>query len=207
MNNTASLGLLTTILLVGLLLIGATAASVLVNTPGEETEQDLEKITKEVTNEITTYIQIKDTVRKYYKIDGEQKIQKIAILIKPLVSIDIDITALTIKICNGEQIKILSYSGQTAFIKSYPLFEHQIWEETDHESYSLIATHDKDESTVKYNILNDYTDMAYITIKLSEQFAMEKGDTITITLFPSPGTTRTITFTAPLPIKSIVTSD
>ena len=54
------------------------------------------------------------------------------------------------------------------------------------------------------NTLNDNTDMFYITIQLSYEFTMKKGDTMTITLIPSTGITRTISIKAPIPLQDIV---
>ena len=205
MNDKGGLGITAAILLITFILIAATATSVIMDQSGKISEQDIEKMTNEIVDELSTYIQIKDMVGKYYTINEKQRIQKIAILIKPLISIDIDVSTLTIKIHNGQQIRMLYYSGQAAFIHSHSLFEHQIWDEMNHNSFSFIVTLDKDRSLVDHDTINDNTDTAYIIIKLPQEFTMKKGDSITITLFPSTGITRTKTVVAPLPIKQIVT--
>ena len=110
-----------------------------------------------------------------------------------------------IKLCNGEKIKMLFYSGQAEFIHSSSLFEHPIWNTIENETFGFIVTLDKDRSLVDHNTINDNTDMAYIIIKLSEDFAMKKGDRITTTFFPSAGIEKTMTLEAPLPMKRIVT--
>jgi len=46
--------------------------------------------------------------------------------------------------------------------------------------------------------------MAYIIIKLSEDFAMSKGETMTVTFLPLSGTTITFEIEAPLPMSKIV---
>ena len=142
---------------------------------------------------------------KYYPVGEELHIKKIAVLIKPLFSVDMDVSEIMIKLCNGEQIKMLYYGEQAEFIHSNSLFEHPRWDNIKDENFNFIVVLDKDKSLVDYNTINDNTDMAYITIKLSEDFTMTKGDTMTITFFLSKGITRTITVKAPLPIKQIVT--
>ena len=102
---------------------------------------------------------------------------------------------------------MLYYSGQAEFIKKEPLFEHPIWQNTNEVDFSLIVTLDKDNSITSYDTINDYTDTAYIIINLPEEFTMKKGDSLTITLFPSTGITRTTTIVAPLPIKPVVSFD
>ena len=204
MNNEGATGITTVILLVSFLLIGVTTASVLTGNSKNISEQDFEKMVDDIVDEISTYIQIKDVMGKYYSTEGEQSIQKIAVLIKSLFSIDIDASELMIKLCNGEQIKMLFYSGQAEFMHSSSLFEHPIWDNMKGDNFNFVVAVDKDRSLVDYNTINDNTDMAYITIKLSEDFAMKKGDTMTITFFLSKGVTRTITVKAPLPMKQIV---
>lgn len=205
MNNEGGTGIIAAILLVSFILIAATAVSLIVENSDGMSEQDLEEMANNAIDEISTYIQIKDVMGKYYSTEGEKSIQKIVVLIKPLFSIDIDVSELMIKLCNGEKIKMLFYSGQAEFIHSSSLFEHPIWENIKGDNFNFVVTLDKDRSIVDYNTINDNTDMAYITIKLSEDFAMKKGDTMTITFFLSKGVTRTITVEAPLPMKQIVT--
>jgi len=204
MNNWGSTGITTIILLMSFLLIGATIASVVRSGTGGTTtsEENIDQILNDVLDEITTYIQIKDQIGKYYMDNSVQKIQKIAILVKPLISQDIDISQLTIKLSNGYDVKILNYSGNARFIGTNSLFEHPIWNNITGNSFGFIVTLDSDRSLVDYNTLN--ADMAYIIIKLSEGFSMVKGDSLTVTLFPSSGLARTITLEAPLPIKPVV---
>lgn len=202
MNKRGSIGIATGILLISLILITVTAASVINSETGEISDEDIEQMLDDVLDEISTYIQIKDKIGKYYITNGERQIGKIAILIKPLISQNIDVSDLTIKLCNGENIKILNYSGNAEFIASQTLFEHQIWDKITYDNFGFIVLSDKDDSLVSYNVLNK--DLAYIIIKLSEEFAMNKGESLTITLFPLSGTPITIELEAPLPMSKIV---
>ena len=204
MDTQGATGIATAILLLSFILIGATAASVIMGDTGEDSEENYEEILNEALDEISTYIQIRDVLGKYYPVEEDQHIQKIAILIKPLFSINIDASELMIKLNNGQQIKMLYYNRQAEFIESHSLFEHPIWNNMTDTNFSFIVILDKDRSIRDYDTINDNTDMAYIVIKLSEGFTMEKGDTLEITLFPSTGITRIITVEAPMPMKQIV---
>ena len=204
MNNQGVTGIATAILLISFILIGATAASVIMGDSGNNPEENYEEILEEALDEISTYIQIKDALGKYNSTTEEQHIQKIAILIKPLFSIDIDASKLVIKLNNGKQIKMLYYNRQAEFISSNSLFEHPIWTTMTDTDFGFIVILDKDQSIIDYGTINDNTDMTYIIIKLPNDFTMKKGDTLELTLFPSTGITKTINLKAPLPIKQIV---
>ena len=204
MNNQGATGIATAILLISFILIGATAASVIMGDSGNNPEENYEEILDEALDEISTYIQIKDALGKYNSTTEEQHIQKIAILIKPLFSIDIDASKLVIKLNNGKQIKMLYYNRQAEFISSNSLFEHPIWTTVTDTDFGFIVILDKDQSIIDYGTINDNTDMTYIIIKLPNDFTMKKGDTLELTLSPSTGITKTINLKAPLPIKQIV---
>jgi archaellin len=202
MNKLGSIGITTGILLIGLIVIAATATSVINNKNSGISEDNIEHMLDDVLNEITTYIQIKDKIGKYYTTNGQRQIEKIALLIKPLVSQNIDISDLTIKLCNGEDIKILTYSGNSRYIGSQKLFDHEIWGKITPNNFGLIVLSDRDDSLDSHNVLNK--DMAYIIIQLSEDFAMRKGETMMVTLIPLSGTTITFELEAPLPMSKIV---
>ncbi len=203
MNNNAITGISATILLGCIILIAGVAGSVVMNNSEEEVGQ-YEQILDNAYNEIANYIQVKDIVGKYSYINGEKQIEKIAILIKPLFTNNIDATEFIIKLNNGEQIKILSNSEQTEFIHSNSLFNHPLWDSMRGAGFSIIAIHDKDRSLIDYNVINHNTDMAYIIIKFTEEFTMRKGDTMTISIIPSTGMIKTIAIEAPLPMQNIV---
>ena len=204
MNSRGSMAITGVILLTSLILIGVAAASVLSSETEEISEEDVEEILGDVLDEITTYLKITDKLGKYYGIPHQQKIEKIAIMVKPLISIDIDLSELTIKLCDGNTVKILSCNGNAEFIGSQSLFGHSLWDDLPDGTFGFIVTHDKDNSLVDYNIINKNTDMTYIVIKLSEDFFLENGDVLAVTLFPESGLQRTIKLEAPLPMSSII---
>ena len=204
MDNQATLGITSAILMLSFIIISATATSIFTNFTNNISTDNYDKTIKETIDEISTYIQIKEALGKYYQINEEQYIQKIAILIKPLISCNIDISNLIIKINNGNLVKFFSYSYQADFIKSNTLFEHPIWDNINNSNFGFIMTLDEDKSLFNYNTLNSNTDIAYIIIPLSKELYMNKGDTLEITLIPSTGITKTLTIQAPMPTKKLV---
>jgi archaellin len=205
MNDRGNLGLISGILLIGFVLIGAVSASVLLNNTTSITNTDLNQLTNEVIDEISTYIQIKTVVGKFQSIHGDQQIQKIAILIKPLVSFNIDITHMIIKISTSNQLYILYFNGNTSPIGPYSLFDHPLWDTLIGNNYTIIPLIDDDSSIMKYHTINKNTDNAFLLLNLPDDSAMKKGDILEITLIPSPGTERTVILEAPLPTSHVVT--
>lgn len=204
MDNNGITGISAAIILISILLItGATTALILGDSTGAS-EDDYEQIINETLDEISTYIQIKDAIGKYIDNEGTKQIQKITLLLKPLFSINIELSDLTVKLDNGEQILLISYSGQAEQINGNHLFEHPLWNEQNQQEFSFLIILDKDHSIQDYHTINDHTDMAYLTLKLPQEFQLEKGEILHITLFPTPGIERTISIKAPLPITPIV---
>ena len=209
MNKWGSSTISSMAILIAFTLISVSVASIMINQPDinstKNIDKDFEKIMNQVLDEVSTYFQIKDIMGKFYNQNEEQKIMKIAILVKPLIIQDIDITDMTIKLSNSNSVKILYNSKNADFIKSYSLFEHPIWKNLTENNFGFIATLDQDKSIVENNIINE--DYAYIIIKLSNDFSIVKGESLDITLFPYSGISRTITIKAPMPIKQVVTFD
>jgi len=204
MNNRGGIGISAAILLISFILISVTIASIITGETTGTSELDMEEIMDDVLDEISTYLQIKDVMGKYYSTGGENRIEKVAILIKPLISQDIDISELTIKLCDGNTIKMLGYSGNAELIEANSLFEHPVWNNITDSNFGFVVIRDKDRSLVDYDSINDNTDMAYIIINISEEFSLTKGETMDVTLFPSVGIKKTITIDAPFSIKQLV---
>ncbi len=203
-NSVGITGISAAIILAGIVLIAGVAASVTMVSSKGITEEDYEQMINDALTEISTYIQIKDIVGKYYSVDGERSIQKIVLLIKPLFSIDIDVSNLLIQISNGKQIQMLYYCGKSEFVNAHPIFEHPLWNYQNESNFGLITPLDKDKSLINFSTMNDHTDMAYLTIKLPTNFQLKYGDPIQITILPSIGIVRKITINAPAPITPIV---
>jgi archaellin len=166
------------------------------------TEDDLieilEKAVDESVDEMTSYLKVTHRIGKY---QDYSKINKIAFEIKPLISKEIDMN-ISIRLFNENTIKYLEYNGNSAKIESNYLFNHKIWNTLRENDFSYIVTHDKDNSMIKNNIIND-KDRAYIIIKLPEELYMKKGDKMAVSLILHPGIERTITVNPiDLPLKS-----
>ena len=208
MNNTGNLGITSVILLISFILIAATAFSVLSNdTTNGTSKEEIEQMLDDALDSITKYVQITEKIGKYYGPPKQQKIQKIAIMIKPLISNEIDVSELTIKLCDGNSIRILSYSGHAKPINSNNLFDHPIWDSLTVNNFGFLVTHDKDNSIVDHDVINKNTDMTYIVILLSPDFYMKKGENLIVQLFLSSGIIKTTSLEASLPIRSIVNFD
>jgi archaellin len=205
MNDQAKLGVIAGIMLIGFILIGAVSASVILTNSGGTSENDLNTITNEVVDEICSYFQIKHIIGKYQMIQGEQKINKIAILIKPFISQNIDISHMTIELCNGEQYQMLFFNGLAESLQSHTLFEHPLWNATTPGTFSVLSTIDDDNSIIHSHLINKNTDMTFILLNLSNDIAMNNGDQLEVTILPSPGMGRTVTLESPLAIKNVVT--
>ena len=205
MSAWRSTGIATLIILTAFLLIGITVTSVITEgTSDTTTEYNYEELTDEVIKEITSYLQIKDQKGKYTNINGEQKIEKIAILLSPLVSQNIDLTQLTIQLDNGQTIKILKYY-KSSKLAQQSLFEHKLWGTLNGTNYALLTICDTDNSITNYNLINENSDNAYLIFRLPPDMMMKKYDTLTVTLFPSSGVTKTTILKAPMPMKPVIT--
>lgn len=206
MGKSIITGITALILLISIMLIGITVASVITGeNTGVTTEENYDQMTDEVIDEISTYIQIKDQKGKYCEISGEQRIDKIALWISSLVTQEIDVSQLTIQLDNGETVMLLTYEGHAEYFESSSLFSHPIWSNMNGSNFGFISIVDLDGSLVDYDTLNDCSDNAYVVFRLPNDMTLAKNDKLIVTLFPSTGITRTTELKAPLPIKPVVT--
>jgi len=205
MNDQGQLGLISVILLIGFILIGAVSASVILTDQNTVSEEELNNLTNEVVDELCSYLQIKQILGQYQMVQGEQKIQKIAVLIKPLVTQDIDLNSMTITLSNGEHVLLLFYSGHAEYIGSDYLFSHPLWHTMPNGSFSVLTTIDDDASIINSHHLNKNTDMAFILLKLPNDISIHYEEELKMTILPTPGIGRTVTLEPPMPIKSVVT--
>ena len=193
MNNIGNVGVTAIPLLTSFLLIGATTSSVIFDGT-DSIALDAEQTVKDTIDEITTYLKIEDAIGKYYTTNGVRSVEKIVILIKQFIRNEINISEVKIKICNNNDVILLDYSGFAVESNSKATFENQVWDSTNN-AYSLIVILDKDRSLLDYNIMNG--DIAFIAIRLPDQFAMKNSDSITISIMPSKGITSSITLETP----------
>ncbi|HDQ15707.1 MAG TPA: hypothetical protein ENN45_01455, partial [Bacteroidetes bacterium] len=140
MNLFRGTGITLLIVFISLLLIGMTVVSVVTEETTETTtDYDFEEMANQILNEITSYIQIKDQKGKFSGINGEQRIQKIAILISPLISQNIDLSKMTIQLNDGEIVKILAYGGNSENLNSQSIFEHALWDKINGDNFGFIT--------------------------------------------------------------------
>ena len=151
MSNIRVSGITVLILLISMILIAMTVSSVLTDSStGSVNEEDIDQMTQDTIDEISSYLQIRDRKGKFYRIDNELKINKIALLISPLVTQDIDLSHLTIQIDDGNDINILTYSSNATTKNSGCVFEDDIWNQLNGQNFGLIVLTDQDESITEY---------------------------------------------------------
>ena len=192
MKNIGSIGTTALPLLSGILLMGA--ASSVVFESSDDLSMDAEQIVNGVLDEITTYLKIDDVIGKYYSNNETRRVEKIVILVKPFIKTAINISELTIKIQNNNDVVLWKYSGYAVKSDGEPVFENQIWDKTNN-SFSLIVVNDEDRSLLDYNIINE--DTVFIAISLSEGLFMEGRESITLSIIPAKGITRSIVLETP----------
>jgi archaellin len=204
MNTQAITGISTAILIAALLLVLGATASVILGSSEQGTEEDYELMLNEALDEISTYLNIKDIKGKFRLYQGEQYIQQIAILIRPMFSQIIDLSDLTLQLSNGEDLQILYLYQEIYLINGYSLFNHPLWENIDETTFGFIVIRDKDYSMLDFQVLNENTDMSYLIIQLPEEFYFKKGETLEVSIFPTPGIERRLSLRAPPALSSIV---
>jgi archaellin len=208
MGKLYTTGLTSVILIVSLFLIGITVADIISGDPtGTVSDQQLDQMTEETIEELSSYLLIKDQIGKFNKLNDEIQIEKIALWITPLVTQLIDVSQLTIQINDGENVLFLKYNNNSIDLGENSLFENNIWNKLNGTNFGFISIIDMDNSLVDYHTLNDCSDNAYVVFRLPNSISFKKHDTLLVTLFPSTGITRTIELRAPLPINSVVTFD
>ena len=205
MNNQGNLGLLTIILLIFFILIGAVSASIIMNETTDVTNTDLNQLTNEIVDELSSYLQIKTIVGQYQALQGTQRIQKIAVLIKPLISQDIDLTHMIIEVTTNEQLFVLYFNGNASPLGASSVFDNPLWDTLTQNTYSVLPMIDDDSSMMTYHSINKNTDTAFLLVKLPDACAMQQGAIVQLNLLPTPGAERTVVLEAPLPISHVVT--
>jgi archaellin len=195
MNATGNMAVSTLPVLACVMLVGATTSSTLFTDSGDHLTKDAQQLVNDVLDDLTTYLKIDDVIGKYDQTTGRQRIEKLVLLVKPLFVCTLDIAHMTITLTNDNDVIILIYSNQTVPVSSTSsIFEGTVWE-TPPNTFSLISIIDTDNSLTDYGIMND--DIAYLTIRIPPGFSFNDDDSLTITLIPPTGITRTILLETP----------
>ncbi len=205
-NNNGAISVLPITLLISSFIIASTVGTVLFEETKANNEINYEQMVDETLGEISTYIQIKGVLGKYNDYDDVKYIDKIAILVSPLISTDLDLSEMFVEINNGGQLNIFKNSGLTNKNLSHNLFENPIWNKIDETSYGFIAINDRDNS-IDGDILNKNTDIAYMIFKLTNDLKITKGDILDIKFLLPSGIIRCFSIEAPMPMKNVVYLD
>lgn len=185
-------------------LLTSTATSLIDTFPHTFEKEDFKKMIQDSIDEFSTYLSFEDVFMKYEQIGEKRVARKIAIQIKPFFSKKIELSDITLELCNEYHMIIQYFNGQVGNFSPYPLFEHPLWNNLNDACYTIVVVLDKDNSLQRSHLFNDNTDRAYILINLPDIIALEKGDSLMITVTPSDGIAETVTITAPFSISPIV---
>ena len=163
----------------------AGSASTIMMDDTDNISRDAEKMLNDVLQEITTYIKIEDVIGKYYDPGGDRRIERIVIFAKQYINVPINMSEITIEICNKDDIVLLKYSGQAFEIGSKTVFQHHAWEALENNTFSVLVTNDEDKSLLDHDTMNG--DLIIIMIPLPEQFKMKNRESMTISIIPDKG--------------------
>lgn len=189
MNNKGNAVTSTIPILVSMLVAGAASSTMMTQDAGDLSDQ-LQQTVQDSLDTITTHLNIKDALGKYTDNTQGRHIEKIMLLLQPLIETNIDISKITIKLTNTHDTTLISYSGQTAYHdSSAPLFENTLWEQTKN-SFSVLALIDDDDSITTYDIMND--DTAFVLINLPPTFSITKDQSLAVSIIPERGITTSI---------------
>jgi archaellin len=204
MNNWGSSAIYAIMILSSVIVVGAVAANIIDGTSGTSVDQDLAQMTADTIDKYSTYIDIDFKVGKFYKIDGSQKITRIALQMTSLFSTEIDLNQMGVQLLSKDTLQILNYTGIVKKYSSGSLFDDLIWNNITENSYGFLVINDMDDSMIDFDLINENSDRAYLIFKLSDKMALKKYDNLYVSILPGNGITRLIRLKAPMPIKPLV---
>lgn len=194
MNNCGAVGTISTLAIVSFIIMG-TGASALILNKTQDFSIDAKKIVNDIITEVTTYLKVEDAIGKCYANNGSYKVKQIALLLKPLTPITLDITTLTIELQSNNDVFFLKYGGQVTSVKKQALFKIPVWNHTKEGMFNLAVLHDSDDSIANQAVLNN--DMVFLLIDLPDYLSMKKNDVMQVKLFFPNGMMRTIDLKTP----------
>lgn len=175
----------------------------MITTETKDSQEQFQQYLKDALDEISTYLQIENAYGEYSS-SSPPKLTKIAILVSPFFHGTLDISQWVLQIHTPYALHIQTYNRSIANLDSYTVFTHPLWDNLQTNTFGVISIQDLDNSLTKHHVFTDTTDQAFIIILLEESNGILKGEHVTIALTPGSGIKKTIEFTAPLPIRSIV---
>jgi archaellin len=187
MNTRGSIGTAALPLFSSIILMGA-ATTVMVDNSDELT-YDANQIMQDTLLEISTYLTIENVLGKFSSINECYRLEKIVLLIRPLLKTTINIKEMMISLQTKDDALLLPYGGNALTSSSGSLFHHNIWENTS-PVFNMIVLRDEDRSFLESHIMNE--DFAGVTISIPQQIKLQKGESFTIQIIPSKGTCQTL---------------
>ncbi len=187
-----------------IILITTTVTSFVDQTNDEITEVDLEEMISTIYNDISTYIQIEHVYGKYSQTDEGRMITQIALQINPFFSTDVSLDGIIIEVIGNQDVQMMYYSGNASSMSPHLLFGHPAWNNVSSAHFSIISIFDTDASIEQNNVINDYTDRAYIIVELSEDLWISHTEHIEMNIIFKSGVNRGINLQAPFSTKDII---
>jgi archaellin len=166
--------------------------------------EDVGRFVDETMQDITSYISVTEVMGRFEG-DDSLGISKIAFYVKPMFSQDIDISSLTMRIDEGDDLFFYQYDDDVQKLDSSGLFSYSLWDEVSEAMFGVIVVHDEDDSIEQYHVLNDRSDMIYIIVNVPYNHRLNSGESVDVTLLQTSGIQKTIALHVPLPMKRVVT--
>ena len=187
--------------IISLFLITVTASTI-INTTNAVSTDDINQYVEDTINKLTSYIQINQMYGKFssYK---PYTLSKIAIMISPLYRNSIDISSMVIQVQTKESLSLYTYDNSVSPLNNHDVFTHPLWNLLSNKSFGMISVIDTDQSLVTQHVLSDTSDLGFVIIRINDTL-IQKGDFVTITLLSGDMIQKTISFTTPLPVNTIV---
>lgn len=187
-----------------MIIITTTVTSVINSENVEITEDNLEEMLSTLYKDISTYVDIEHVYGKYCQTEHGRMITQIALQIKPYFSTEIPLDGIIIQIISKQDVHTIYYSGSASPMMSYSLFDHPEWNNTTSTHFSIISLFDSDSSIEQNNLINDFSDRAYILIHLNENQWISHTEPIEMNILFESGVNRYLDLQAPFSTKNIV---
>jgi archaellin len=187
-----------------MIIITTTVTSLINQENNTITDQNLDEMISNIYNDISTYVQIEHIYGKYCQTEHGRMITQIALQIKPYFSTEIPLDGIIIQIIGKQDVQTLYYSGNASTIMSHSLFNHPEWNHTNSTQFSIISIFDLDSSIEQNNLINDYTDRAYILIHLNEDQCISHTDHLELNVLFESGVNQNLNLQAPFSTHDII---
>ena len=193
------------LLFVFIMILVTTTVTSIVNQENDEiTEENFEEMLSTIYKDVSTYVQIEHIYGKYCQTEHGRMITQIALQIKPFFSTEISLEKLIIEIVDQRDVHMRYYSGSASSIFPYSLFDHPEWINATSTDFSMISIFDLDSSITQYNLINEYSDRAYILLRLNDDQWINPSEHIEMNLLFDFGVNRYLNLQAPFSTKDVV---